>query len=185
MPVAGGGFEQCYNAQAVVTADSLLVVATDVVQAANDKQQLTPMLGKLTGLPEATWQDQIHLLADNGYFSAANVDGLPGGRARPADRAWGVRRITPPLAERFAAAATAAGPSPRRSEAMAHRLQHAGGPGPLRPAQAHAGAGFGIIKAVLGFRQFLLRGLDAVRGEWRLVTLAWNLKRMFALTRAA
>src|SRR6516164_5518857 len=45
MPVAGGGFEQCYNAQAAVTADSLLVVATDVVQAANDKQQIEPMLG--------------------------------------------------------------------------------------------------------------------------------------------
>jgi hypothetical protein len=40
---------------------------------------------------------------------------------------------------------------------------------------------FGIIKSVLGFRQFLLRGLDHVRGEWNLVTLAWNLKRMFAL----
>ena len=44
MPVAGGGFEQCYNAQAVVAAGSLLVVATEVVQAANDKQQLQPML---------------------------------------------------------------------------------------------------------------------------------------------
>ena len=51
MPVAGGGFEQCYNAQALVTADSLLVVAGDVVQAANDKQQLEPMLGKLAALP--------------------------------------------------------------------------------------------------------------------------------------
>ena len=51
MPVAGGGFEQCYNAQALVTADSLLVVAGDVVQAANDKQQLEPMLGKLATLP--------------------------------------------------------------------------------------------------------------------------------------
>jgi Transposase DDE domain len=40
---------------------------------------------------------------------------------------------------------------------------------------------FGIIKSVLGFRQFLLRGLDNVRGEWSLVTMAWNLKRMFAL----
>jgi hypothetical protein len=40
---------------------------------------------------------------------------------------------------------------------------------------------FGIIKSVLGFRQFLLRGLDNVRGEWRLVTMAWNMKRMFAL----
>jgi transposase len=51
MPVAGGGFEQCYNAQAAVTADSLLVVATDVVQAANDKQQIEPMLGQLATLP--------------------------------------------------------------------------------------------------------------------------------------
>ncbi len=43
---------------------------------------------------------------------------------------------------------------------------------------------FGIIKSVLGFRQFLLRGLDQVRGEWALVTMAWNLKRMFALAGA-
>src|SRR3954462_10342892 len=47
MPVAGGGFEQCYNAQAVVAAGSLLVVAADVVQAPNDKRQLAPMLNKL------------------------------------------------------------------------------------------------------------------------------------------
>ena len=43
---------------------------------------------------------------------------------------------------------------------------------------------FGIIKSVMGFRQFSLRGLDKVKGEWRLVTLAWNLKRMFALSLA-
>jgi Transposase DDE domain len=49
------------------------------------------------------------------------------------------------------------------------------------PSPAQPDGAFGIIKSVLGFRQFLLRGLDAVRGEWRLVTLAWNLKRMFAL----
>ena len=52
MPVAGGGFEQCYNAQAAVAADSLLVVAADVVQAPNDKQQLEPMLGKIAALPD-------------------------------------------------------------------------------------------------------------------------------------
>jgi hypothetical protein len=46
MPVAGGGFEQCYNAQAVVAEGSLLVVAVGVVQAANDKQQLEPMLNQ-------------------------------------------------------------------------------------------------------------------------------------------
>ena len=72
MPVTGGGFEQCYNAQAVVAADSLLVVATDVVQATNDKQQLEPMVEKLKALPEELGQVET-LLADNGYFSAANV----------------------------------------------------------------------------------------------------------------
>jgi hypothetical protein len=43
---------------------------------------------------------------------------------------------------------------------------------------------FGIIKSALGFRQFVLRGLDKVRGEWNLVTTAWNMKRMFTLTPA-
>ena len=52
MPVAGGGFEQCYNAQAAVAAGSMLVVAVDVVQAPNDKQQLEPMLSKIGALPE-------------------------------------------------------------------------------------------------------------------------------------
>ena len=54
MPVAGGGFEQCYNAQAVVTADSMLVIAADVVQAPNDKQQIEPMLNQIGGLPDLT-----------------------------------------------------------------------------------------------------------------------------------
>jgi hypothetical protein len=44
---------------------------------------------------------------------------------------------------------------------------------------------FGIIKSALGFRQFLLRGLDNVRGEWSLVTMAYNMKRIFALAGAA
>jgi hypothetical protein len=52
MPVAGGGFDQCYNAQAVVAAESLLMIAADVVQALNDKQQIAPMLEKIEVLPE-------------------------------------------------------------------------------------------------------------------------------------
>src|SRR5271168_1595439 len=56
MPVPGGGFEQCYNAQAVVAVGSLLVVAADVVQAPNDKQQLEPMLDKIAELPDALGQ---------------------------------------------------------------------------------------------------------------------------------
>jgi hypothetical protein len=64
MPVAGGGLEQCYNAQAVVV-DSLLVMAIDLEQAAKDKQQLGPMVEKLNALPEELGQIET-LLADNG-----------------------------------------------------------------------------------------------------------------------
>src|SRR5260370_643735 len=73
MPVAGGGFEQCYNAQAVVAADSLLVVAAQVVQAPNDKQQIEPMLKRIEALPADLGKPET-LLADNGYFSDANVE---------------------------------------------------------------------------------------------------------------
>src|ERR1700723_3406510 len=72
MAVAGGGFEQCYNAQAGVAEGSLLVVAVDVVQAATDKQQIEPMLNKVVALTEVLGKAET-LLADNGYFSAANV----------------------------------------------------------------------------------------------------------------
>jgi len=71
MPVAGGGFEQCYNAQAAVAADSLLVIA-DVGQAPNDKQQLAPM-GEQDRRLAGGARGAGTLLADNGYFSAANV----------------------------------------------------------------------------------------------------------------
>ncbi len=73
MPVPGGGFEQSYNAQAVVAAGSLLVVAADVTQATNDKQQVEPMLGKIADLPEELGRVE-DLLADAGYFSEGNVN---------------------------------------------------------------------------------------------------------------
>jgi transposase len=73
MQTPGGGFDQCYNAQAVVAAGSLLVVAADVVQAPTDKQQLQPMLNKVAALPEAVGKAES-LLADTGYFSQANVE---------------------------------------------------------------------------------------------------------------
>ena len=102
MPVAGGGFEQCYNAQAVVTADSLLVVASDVVQAANDKQQLAPMLGKLAALPADLGRAQT-MLGDNGYCSAANVTACTAAGIDPPP-ALGRAPHNPPLAECFAPA---------------------------------------------------------------------------------
>src|SRR6516164_7472290 len=179
MPVAGGGFEQCYNAQAAVTAESLLVVATDVVQAANDKQQIEPMLGKLAALPADLGQPQT-VLGDNGYFSAANVAACAAAGIEPL-LALGRAPHHPSLAERFAAAPPAP-ENPTPLEAMTHRLATPEGK-KLYGLRKHTPEPvFGIIKSVLGFRQFLLRGLDKVRGEWRLVTMAWNLKRIFALS---
>jgi len=178
MPVASGGFEQCYNAQAVVAADSLLVVAADVVQAANDKQQLQPMLNEVTALPDELG-DVETLLADNGYFSAVNVTACAAAKIEPLI-AMGRQPHYPSLNERFAAAPTAP-ENPTPVEAMAHRLKTQDGKKLYALRKQVPEPVFGIIKSVLGFRQFLLRGIDRVRGEWRLVTMAWNLKRMFAL----
>jgi hypothetical protein len=179
MPVAGGGFEPCYNAQAVVAADRLLVVATTVVQAANDKQQLEPMLKKIAALPDELGEvDSI--LADNGYFSAANVVACVAAGIEPVI-AMGRQPHHPALAERFAD--TPPPPKdPTPAEAMAHRLKTPEGRKLYALRKQIPEPVFGIIKSVMGFRQFLRRGIDGVRGEWSLVTMAWNMKRRFALS---
>jgi len=178
MPVAGGGFEQCYNGQAVVAAGSLLVVAAEVVQAANDKQQLQPMLNKLAVLSGALGNVET-LLADNGYFSAANVTACAAAGIDPLI-AMGRQPHYPSLAERFED--TPPPPeNPTPVEAMAYRLKTPDGRKLYALRKQVPEPVFGIIKSVLGFRQFLLRGLDRVQGEWSLVTMAWNMKRLFVL----
>ncbi len=181
MPVAGGGFEQCYNAQAVVSVDSLLVVAADVVQAANDKQQLQPMLNKIAVLPDALGEVET-LLADNGYFSAANVTACAAAGIEPLV-AMGRQPHHPSLNQRFAAVPPAP-ENPTPVEAMAHRLMTPDGKKLYALRKQTPEPVFGIIKSVLGFRQFLLRGLDRVPGEWSLVAMAWNMKRLFTLNPA-
>ncbi len=182
MPVPGGGFEQCYNAQAAVAAGSLLVVATDVVQASNDKQQVAPMLAKLDALPEELGAVET-LLADTGYFSEANVQACVAAEIDPLI-AIGRQPHHPPLAERFAPAPPPPD-NPTPVEAMAHRLKTPEGR-KLYALRKHTPEPvFGIIKSALGFRQFLLRGLDNVRSEWNLVTMAYNVKRLFALAAVA
>jgi transposase len=180
MPVAGGGFEQCYNAQAAVAAGSLLVVAVDVVAAPNDKQQLEPMLGKIA-LPEAFGKAET-LLADTGYFSAANVEACTTARIEPLI-AMDRQAHHPPLQERFVPAPPAP-ENPTPVAAMAHRLKTPHGRALYALRKQTPEPVFGIIKSVLGFRQFSLRGLEKVRGEWSLVTMAWNMKRMFVLNPA-
>jgi transposase len=178
MPVAGGGFEQCYNAQAVVAAESLLVLATEVVQAPNDKQQIEPMLGKIGALPNQLGKPET-LLADSGYFSAANVTACQAVNIAPLI-AMGRQPHHQSLQERFANAPPAPD-NPTPVEAMAHCLATPTGKKLYALRKQTPEPVFGIIKSVMGFRQFLLRGLDNVRGEWNLVTMAWNIKRMFAL----
>ena len=85
------------------------------------------------------------------------------------------------LAERFAAAPPAP-QNPTPLEAMVHRLATPDGKKLYGRRKHTPEPVFGIIKSVLGFRQFLLRGLDKCRGEWSLVTMAWNMKRIFALS---
>ena len=181
LPVAGGGFEQAYNAQAAVATGSLLVVTNDVVQAANDKQQIAPALDKLAALPEALGAPET-LLADNGYGSEANVNACAEANIAPLiararerhHRSWQDR----------CAAAPPAPENPTPMDAMRHRLATPEGRQAYALRKQTPEPVFGIIKSVMGFRQFSLRGLDQVKGEWRLVTMAWNIKRMFALTPA-
>ena len=178
MPVAGGGFEQCYNAQAVVAPESLLVVAADVSQAPNDKQQLAPMLDKLSALPDELGKAET-LLADSGYFSQANVEACAAAGVEPLIP-QGRQTHYPPLSERFANAPPAP-ENPTPLEAMAHRLKTPEGKTLYALRKQTPEPVFGIIKSVMGFRKFSMRGLAKVRGEWSLVTMAWNMKRMFAL----
>lgn len=179
MKVAGGGFEQCYNAQAVVAAGSLLVIAHEVTQAANDKAQLAPMLGKLKTLPKELGRAQ-RLLADSGYLSQANVERCEAARIEPLI-ALGRERHHAGWRKRFAPAPKAPPKDATALERMAHRLKTPAGRKLYALRKQTPEPVFGIIKSAMGFRQFLLRGLANVKGEWNLVTMAWNLKRMFAL----
>jgi len=181
MPVAGGGFDQAYNAQATVASGSLLVVANDVVQAANDKEQIAPMLDKLDRLAAALGKPET-MLADSGYFSNANVTACAAAEIAPLI-ALGRDRHHLSWKDRFAEAPPAP-ENPTPLQAMAHRLASPEGRQLYALRKQTPEPVFGIIKSVMGFRQFSLRGLEKAKGEWNLVTMAWNVKRMFALTPA-
>ena len=178
MAVAGGGFEQAYNAQALVAADSLLVVTNDVVQAPNDKRQIEPALEALARLPEALGAPET-LLADSGYFSEANVNACAEAEIAPLITP-GRERHHLSWKDRFAGAPPPP-ENPTPLEAMTHRLATPEGRQLYALRKQTPEPVFGIIKSAMGFRQFSLRGLDKVTGEWNLVTLAWNIKRMFTL----
>ena len=179
MPSAGGGFEQAYNAQLGVDTDTHLIVEQHVTQQPNDKQEIEPALAAIEQLPAVLGKVK-KLLADTGYFSAANVEKCIEDGIEP----FIAEKRQPhnlPLVERFSG-----DPEPPQNatavQAMRHRLQTQKGKAVYAKRKATVETVFGIVKDVLRFRQFLLRGLDAVQGEWSLVCIGWNLKRMHALS---
>jgi transposase len=179
MKVAGGGFDQCYNAQAVVATGSMLIVATEVTQAANDKGQLLPMIEKLQGLPKELGRAK-RILADSGYLSQSNVEGCAAAKIEPLI-AMGRTRHHVSWRQRFAAAPKSPPDSATPLQKMAHRLKTPRGRKLYALRKQTPEPVFGIIKSVMGYRQCLLRGLESVKGEWNLVSMSWNIKRMFAL----
>jgi transposase len=179
MKVAGGGFDQCYNAQAVVATGSMLIVATEVTQAANDKGQLLPMIEKLQGLPKELGHAK-RILADSGYLSQSNVEGCAAAKIEPLI-AMGRTPHHVSWKQRFAAAPKSPPDSATPLQKMAHRLKTPRGRKLYALRKQTPEPVFGIIKSVMGYRQCLLRGLESVKGEWNLVSMSWNIKRMFAL----
>jgi len=178
MKVAGGGFEQCYNAQAIVDTETMLVMVPEVTQAANDKQQVKPMLEKLDRLPEGLNAPEV-FLADSGYFSEANVAACLDAEIEPLI-AVGREGHHPDWKERFSEPAPLAEDA-TPVEKMKHALKTRAGKKQYAQRKQTVEPVFGIIKSAMKFRQFMLRGLTHVRNEWTLVCLAWNLKRMAAL----
>jgi transposase len=179
MKVAGDGFDQCYNAQAVVATGSMLIVATEVTQAANDKGQLLPMVQKLQELPRELGRAK-RILADNGYFSQNNVEQCEAAKIAPLI-AMGRTPHHLSWKKRFAAAPKSPPDSATVLQKMAYRLKTTAGRKLYALRKQTPEPVFGIIKSVMGYRQCLLRGLESVKGEWNLVSLSWNIKRMFAL----
>ena len=178
MKVSDGGFDQCYNSQIAVDMDSMLIVAANTVQACNDKQQVEPMLEQLDALPVELGKPE-HLVADTGYFSEANVKACVEQNITPLIAVQREEHHPDPMA-RFT------GPLPLSVDAtevekMRHLLLTMAGRALYAKRKCTVEPVFGIIKAILGFRQFSLRGLENVKGEFNLVAMAWNLKRMFVL----
>lgn len=170
------GFDQHYNAQIATDQHSLLVVAHSLSNHANDQAEVEPTLD---ALPDILGTPPAGAL-DTGYFSAANITALEQrgiepyiavGR-EPHHKHWSAycaQPLVPPPEE--------ASPLVK----MAYKLHTEIGQAIYRLRKCTVEPVIGIIKEVLGFRQFSLRGLTAAAGEWCLVCLAFNLKRLHVL----
>jgi transposase len=164
-------FVQGYNAQISVEPTLQLIVGEAITEQANDKQQLLPMLQRVQ---EQSGQKPIAVLADNGYFSEANLKGAAKMRIE-VYVAVGKQKhsqTVPPCPR---------GPIPKSAtplERMRRKLRTRAGRAIYARRKAIVEPVFGQIKQRQGFRQFLLRGIQKVRGEWALVCMTHNILKI-------
>jgi len=170
------GYDQHYNAQVAVTQDTMLILATSLSNHPNDKREAEPTLDALSpklGQPEGA-------ALDNGFFSARNILALEQRSIEPyiaTGREPHYKSVDVLLGNLPAAPPADASPK----ESMTYKLATEIGKEIYRLRKCTVEPVIGIIKEVLGFRQFSLRGLANAAGEWCLVCLAFNLKRMHTL----
>jgi transposase len=165
-------FEQAYNVQTAVDCDSQIIVSADVTQDVGDKQQLVPMVEQIEGnlgeIPD-------RVLGDSGYFSTGNVEYVDGNFMEPFICRGQTQHSDKPE------------PAPRGRipndmsivDRMSRKLKTKTGKKIYSKRKESVEAVFGQIKQARGFRQFLLRGLENVKAEWRLICLGHNLLKMW------
>jgi transposase len=170
------GYDQHYNAQAAVTQNSMFIVATSLSNHPNDKQEAEPSLDAFPaelGQPDG-------VVMDNGYFSASNIEATEERGIQPyiaTGREAHYKRVEDLLGNLPDEPLADASPK----EKMAYKLATEIGKEIYRLRKCTVEPVIGILKEILGFRQFSLRGLKNVAGEWCLVCLAFNLKRMHSI----
>jgi Transposase DDE domain len=182
---AGNGqhFEQAYNAQAAVD-QAMLIVGERVSVAANDKQELVPTAAAISPVVA---EDVKAVLVDSGFYSEAAVQAVeekPEGTRTGVTVYAAVKKLShhKTVADLLPQPEPATpGPEATAKEIMAHRLKTEVGKALYKLRKQTVEPVFGIIKEVMGFRRFLLRGREKVSLEWTLVCVSYNLKRMFTL----
>ena len=180
---AGNGkhFEQSYNAQAVVdTEGSMLILGRYVTNHENDKKELAETVNSV----ENETREISDVCADTGYFSESEVLEVEKNGKGPNVYCCVEKQSHHRTIDDLLKKAVPLPPAENATvkEKMAHRLRTKEGREKYKKRKETVEPVFGIIKSVLGFRQFMLRGIDKVNLEWNLVTLSYNLKRLYKLS---
>ena len=172
------GFVQGYNAQASVEPEMLLIVGQTVTEAANDKKQLEPMV---EAIEQQSGQRPEAILADSGYCSEENLEYLES--TDPPERKIDGFIATGKQKHGEHRLPCKRGPLPKgatKVDRMKRKLQTKVGKAVYAARKCVVEPVFGQIKQARGFRQFLLRGKEKVKGEWALVCLTHNILRLHA-----